>query len=97
MTTLDVAIDDYLHTIVRTRPWTKKREEELLESFSAWFYAQPAPHADLAEINPLQADTYAALVGLSNEDRRDLFNALHNLFSWSVYSEAVDHNPFIPA
>ncbi len=94
MTTIDVAIDDYLHTIVRTRPWTKKREEELLEGFSAWLQAQPAPPINMNEIGPALADQYAATVPLSKAEHTELLGALNHLFMWSVHTAMAQHNPF---
>jgi hypothetical protein len=94
MIPIDVAIDDYLHTIVRTRPWTKKREEELLEGLSAWLYEQPDPRVALDEIAPALAEQYAAAASLSATERDELLAALDHLYAWSVYADQIDHNPF---
>ncbi len=94
MTTIDVAIDDYLHAIVRTRPWTKPREEELLENFSAWLYQQPEPRLTLDEIQPALAHQYAAAMSLAGPVHTELLDALDNLYTWSVYAKVVNHNPF---
>ncbi len=94
MTTIDVAIDDYLHAIVRTRPWTKPREEELLENFSAWLYQQPEARVTLDEIQPDLAQQYAAAACLTGPVQTELLGALRNLYTWSVYAEVVNHNPF---
>ncbi len=94
MTTIDVAIDDYLHTIVRTRPWTKKREEELLAGFSEWLYTLPAPPSNMTEIGPALVDQYAAAVPLSKDEHTELLGTLNNLYMWSVHTAMVQHNPF---
>lgn len=94
MMTIDAAIDDYLHTIVRTRPWTKKREEELLEGLSDWLYQQPQQRIRLPEIGPELVRQYAAATALDETDHRDLLAALHNLYTWSIHTEAVKENPF---
>lgn len=94
MITIDAAIDDYLHTIVRTRPWTKKREEALLEAFSAWLYAQPTPHVSLDDIDPFLVDEYAAATAMSTAEQSELLAALNNLYLWSVHAQAVTYNPF---
>ena len=94
MMTIDAAIDDYLHTIVRTRPWTKKREEELLEALSDWLYQQPEPRIRLPEIGPELVQQYARATELSTDDHRALLGALHNLYTWSIHAEAVEENPF---
>lgn len=94
MTMIDVAIDDYLHTIVRTRPWTKKREEELLEAFSDWLYAQPVPAVTLQEIGPNLVDHYATTRSLNSAEHNELLGALNNLYMWSVHSGMTNHNPF---
>lgn len=54
MKPIDVAIDDYMHVIARTRPWSLKREDELLEAFSEWLYEQAAPRVMLDEVAPAQ-------------------------------------------
>lgn len=94
MMTIDAAIDDYLHTIVRTRPWTKKREEELLEGLSDWLYEQPEPRIRLSEIGPELVQQYTLVAGLRADDQRELLVALHNLYTWSIHVEAVEDNPF---
>lgn len=94
MITIDAAIDDYLHTIVRTRPWTKKREEELLEGLSDWLYEQPEPRIRLSEIGPELVQQYAVATALSAADQRELLGALHNLYTWLIHAEAVKENPF---
>jgi hypothetical protein len=94
--TIDLALDDYLHVIVRTRPWTKKREEELLEPFSAWLFEQPDMPVELPVIAPEHAARYADAVQLDNGDRNELLNTLHLLYLWATQRDIVDHNPFAP-
>lgn len=36
MEMLDAWIDEYLRVVVRTRPWTKRREQEALTQFAEW-------------------------------------------------------------
>jgi hypothetical protein len=80
---LDAAIDDYLHAIVRTRPWTKQREEEVLASFSDWLYAQPDLSVQLTSVTPLLVRQYSELVGLDDTEQDDLQTAVTRLFVWA--------------
>jgi site-specific recombinase XerD len=92
--TIDVAIDEYLHTIVRTRPWTKKREEELLEGFSQWQAEQAQSRMTLDAITVNDVQRYATAVDLRDTDRDDLVAALHHVFLWSIRQGWIDASPF---
>ncbi len=94
MLRIDVALDDYLHQIVRTRPWTKKREEALLTAFLDWLYAQPHASAYLDTITPVVSARYVREAGLSAREGRDLTAALYNLFAWAEQGNRVQTNPF---
>lgn len=39
----DEALDEYLHVIVRTRPWTKKAQEDILSCFGIWLEERSGP------------------------------------------------------
>jgi hypothetical protein len=91
---LEAAIDDYLHTIVRSQPWLKKQEEELLMAFNDWLYEQPGMSHELGAISPTTSARYAEAVGLSASEYEALHTALHHLFSWAEYQHAVTTNPF---
>lgn len=91
--TLDAAIDDYLHLIVRTRPWTKAREEELLDAFCDWAYARgPAP--TLAAVTPSLAARHAADAGYPPAAAAELVAALGKLSAWAVSRGLMARSPF---
>lgn len=94
MKSIDVAVDDYMHVIVRTRPWTKKAEETLLEGFSAWLFEQPQRHVMLDAITVDDLQRYASVAGLSEAERDDLATALYHLFLWCNKQGWIDSNPF---
>lgn len=94
MKPIDVAIDDYMHVIARTRPWSMKREGEILESFSAWLYEQPELCVMLDEIELEQVQQYGVAVGLSDQARQELIDVLHNLYLWSNKQDWIATNPF---
>lgn len=93
MARFDVALDDYLHQIVRTRPWTKKREEELLTAFAEWLAGQPDLQSDLASITPALVQRYIATEGLDAPTCGEFDTALHNFRLWADYYGLVPTNP----
>jgi hypothetical protein len=95
MVDLAAVIDDYLHIIVRTRPWTKKREEELLLAFSDWFYAQPEPSYTITSVTPATTARYAQELALSSAEHEELNAVLCTLFLWAEQQYAVPNNPFL--
>lgn len=94
MKPIDVAIDDYMHVIARTRPWSMRREEELLEVFSEWLYEQPEPRVMLNEIVPEQVQHFVAAAEWNEEDQQELIDVLNNLYLWSGKQGWVVVNPF---
>jgi len=92
MARFDVALDDYLHQIVRTRPWVKKREEQLLTGFGEWLVAQPELDACLASITPLLARRYAVDDGLDAPAYDELEIALQNFCGWATYAGLMEEN-----
>lgn len=92
--TIDAVIDDYLHKIVRNRPWTKAREEELLNAYAEWLYEQPEHGVMLADVGPTSVEHYAAVAGLSGADREALWDSLRHVFAHGVRSGWIDGNPF---
>ena len=94
MRTFATALDDYLHQIVRTRPWTKKREEAFLTSFSAWLAEQPDAPGELAAITPALSERYAVACGLAAAQCACLTEALHHFYAWAQYQGLVSTNPF---
>lgn len=91
---VDTAIDDYVHQIVRTRPWTKKREEELLEDFCDWLFSQPGVDPHLNALTPAMSARYADAVDLHEADRDELATTLFNLMAWAEHKQLVTANPF---
>lgn len=96
MKPIEVAIDDYLHVIVRTRPWTKKHEEAVLEEFTDWLYAQPLPQTRLDEITPELVQQYYATTIVPDDQQRELMDVLSTLYRWAVQQDWVEANPFEP-
>ncbi|HEX6293325.1 MAG TPA: hypothetical protein VFZ66_29360 [Herpetosiphonaceae bacterium] len=91
---LEAAIDDYLHTIVRSQPWIKKQEEDALLAFNDWLYEQPDMSRSLAAISPATTARYAQAVGLSAAEHEALDAALHHVFAWAEHQQVVAANPF---
>jgi hypothetical protein len=90
----DAAIDDYLHLIVRTRPWTKKREEELLTELEEWLYEQHERRFGVAEITPELAAQYAAAINLSMAERDELLNVLRTFALWAKQQQLIETDQF---
>ncbi len=97
MWTLEVAIDDYMHTIARTRPWTMRREEEVLTPFVEWLYEQPGARVDLPSVTPDVVERYAAEHAIGAEQRYKLMDTLRLVFMWSEQEGRVTGNPFMAA
>lgn len=97
MWTLETALDDYLHVIVRTSPWIKRREDELLTGLVEWLYAQPDARVDLASVTPAIVANYAAATSLPAGDQEELSVALSHVFMWAERNGAVTENPFVDA
>ena len=97
MWTLEIALDDYLHAIVRTSPWIVRREEELLTGLVEWLYEQPDARVDLAAVTPATVANYIAATRLPAAEQDELVVALNHLFMWAERSRAVEHNPFAEA
>jgi hypothetical protein len=89
----DAAIDEYLHAIVRTRPWTKQREEELLTALSDWLYTQPSQSVDLAAITPPVVRQYSDMRGLDDAEQDDLKTALTRLLVWADINGHLQGSP----
>ena len=83
----DLAIDEYLHAIVRTRPWTVSRETELLEPLSDWLYQRPDLSVELDDVTLDVTRRYAADTGLSDSEREELDAAVARLKAWTENRE----------
>jgi hypothetical protein len=82
-------IDEYLRVIVRTRPWTKRREEEALGTFSKWMQSHARERdADLAVRGVALAERCADDLSLDREGRERLRSAVRGLTMW-VRAEAT--------
>lgn len=92
----DAAIEDYLHLIVRTRPWTKKREEALLTEFEDWLYEQHMRRFHVADLGPELAAQYAAALNLSQAERDELLNVLRIFSLWATQQNLIETNQFAP-
>lgn len=91
---IEAAIDDYLHTIVRTRPWTKAREEELLTSFSDWLYEQQEHTVELASVTPEVVRHYSQITGLAESEQSEIQTTLGKLLLWAEVRGHIRSNPF---
>ena len=91
----DAAVDEYLHAIVRTRPWTKKREEELLTSLSDWLYAQPDLSVQLASVTPQVVRQYSETSGLDDADQDNLQAAVTRLRVWADINGHLQSSPHV--
>jgi hypothetical protein len=89
------AIDDYLRLIVRTRPWTKAREEEILTPFGTWMYEQADLALELDAISPAIVQRYVAHAGLSDDEHTDLDRTLGKVLLWAESRGFVRRNPFM--
>lgn len=92
--TLAAAIDDYLHTIVRSRPWTIKRDQEILEALDTWLSGPDDDSPPIAQIDPAIVERYVRDAGIDQPQRAELHAALDALFTWLVHDRAVSDNPF---
>ena len=81
------AVDDYLHLIVRTRPWTKKEDEALLTGFGEWLEKRPSPRLD--EISPALIRAYVDDARLEPAEEQALHAALGRLLSWGEWQGLV--------
>ena len=79
----DQAVDEYLHAIVRVRPWTLRRETEQLEALSDWLYAQSDLSVELDAVTPEVTHRYAAENNLSDAEREALDATLERLRAWT--------------
>jgi hypothetical protein len=92
--TVDAAVADYLHAVVRVRPWTRKREEEMLDAFCDWMYASPGVGPALAAVTPELAARYAAGAGLDAAEAEELRAVLRSLSLWACAQGVRETNPF---
>ena len=90
----DAAVDDYLHTIVRTRPWTKAREEQVLTSFTEWLSEQPDHSLELVSVTPEVVQHYSETNGLGESEQSDLEATLGKLLLWAEVRGHIQSNPF---
>ncbi|MDQ3389338.1 MAG: hypothetical protein M3483_07540 [Gemmatimonadota bacterium] len=91
MDALDVLIDDYLRVIVRTRPWTRRREEEALTTLLSWVNAQPGSVKTLLVTEDVVAQC-ADDLDLGHEARENLQLAARNLMAWARGEGKLERN-----
>jgi hypothetical protein len=77
------ALDDYFHVIVRTRPWTKKEDEALLEPFGNWLETQSVEYLDEFTSELIRTYIEDALHG--HVEREAFGAALHRLLTWAEW------------
>lgn len=90
MPNFDAALDDYLHLIVRTRPWTKKREEQWLRIFGQWLEQRWGTDAALTWESLSLVASCAADRGLQVREREEMESAVGNLCLWATRAEMLE-------
>ncbi len=90
MPNFDDALDDYLHLIVRTRPWTKKREEQWLRTFGEWLEQRWGTNATLTWESLSLVAPCAAEQGLQAGEREEMEVAVGNLCLWATRAEMME-------
>ncbi|WP_026369579.1 hypothetical protein [Kallotenue papyrolyticum] len=86
------ALDGYLHALVRSRPWIKKREEAALLALGEWLYQHGL--SALSDVTLATVERYARAQALSDAAWAELITALHHLFTWAIYDGVTQTNPF---
>lgn len=86
------AVDGYLHALVRSRPWIKKRQEAALLALGEWLYQHGL--SALSDVTPATVERYARIQALADADWAELITALHHLFTWAIYDGVAQTNPF---
>ena len=92
MLAFEAALDDYLHQIVRTRPWTVTQEEAVLNEFAAWLLGQPDLGGDLVQITPDVIKRYRAATTLDEPQFATFEAAVGRLTAWAEYQGLIPHN-----
>jgi hypothetical protein len=87
MTRYVTALDDYLHLIVRTRPWTKREDEALLADFGEWLEAQSVERLDA--VTPELVHAYARDGGLIPAKEQAFYTAVRRLGMWAEWQGLV--------
>jgi hypothetical protein len=87
---LDDDLDEYLHVITRTRPWTKPEDERALTPFARWLHDRLGPVA--VSVGALQAlaRAYADSEGLPQSMRLTLKRSLDRFQGWIMDARARD-------
>lgn len=93
MNGFDSVVDEYLSGDDRSRPWTRKQEEETLRHFTGWLRGH-APADSLDAVTPELLSRYASEHRLSDEELDDLQGALAGVRVWArrrVEAPAAEH------
>lgn len=81
---IDALVDEYLRVIVRTRPWTRRREEESLSLLVAWAASKSGGReADTESGENALVDRCGTDLGLDPAERERLRLAVRNLNRWA--------------
>lgn len=81
MQLLEDALDDYLHMLVRTHPWDKKRYEAALTPLFAWL-AQAGSDTPQAALTDASLARY--LGTLSGPAHVDAEAAARDFYTWAI-------------
>lgn len=91
---LHALADDYLRLIARTRPWTRRAEEEALSAFTEWAAGDPE------RLRPASREDPAALAArcaeglrLAPELRARMATALRGFAAWAEAEEGLAGTP----
>ncbi|MEW5925989.1 MAG: hypothetical protein AB1941_00745 [Gemmatimonadota bacterium] len=87
---LHARVDDYLRVIVRTRPWTRRAEEEALAALAEWAAGDPARLELRAPGAPdAVAARCAAELRLAPEQQERMTAALRSFAAWAEAEEGL--------
>lgn len=78
--TVDAAVDEYIHLISRTRPWTKAEEEEFLLGWSDWLYERFGPDVPLARAGPAVLLAFGEERGVTPERIEEFARIVSNVW-----------------
>lgn len=87
---LQAFVDDYLRVVVRTRPWTRRQEGEMLAAFVEWVAADPDRLSlDAPACGAALAARCAEELGLSPDLGERLTVAVRSFAAWAEAEEGL--------
>lgn len=92
--TLEGAIDDYLHTMVRVRPWAKRSAEETFERLLTWLLEQQ-PMLLVVDLTWQVIEAYAQATDLKPDELADLRGTVTDFARWLVFNNMLVDHPLL--